>query len=55
VWAKLYGDANGQQNVVAATDPTTGEILFAFQNNGTVSFSKGPVTTNGLVVARLHP
>jgi hypothetical protein len=55
LWAKLYGDANGQQNAVAATDPTTGEILLAFANNGTVSFSNGPVATQGLVVARLHP
>jgi hypothetical protein len=58
-WAKVFGDTNGQDYAYAATDPTTNEVVFAFENRGTVDLGGGPLmatpTMSELVVGRFQP
>ncbi len=58
-WAKLFGDTNGQQFPVVATNPTTQEIVVAFANQGTVDLGANQLTVSpgglGLVIARFNP
>lgn len=62
-WAKLFGDTNGQQYPVVATDPTTHEVVLAFANQGKVNLGKDTITAmplgnahmSNLVVARFNP
>ncbi len=58
-WAKLFGDTNGQQFPVVATDPTTQEIVIAFANQGSVNLGQNQLSVASgavdLVVARFTP